>query len=514
MAISDNTIVIHDSNPRFVGLLLIALIVVSIGYFVITTIHDMNREKRLDAIKKDIERNNSVIGILLILAMTGLAPTYSSQGRYEEYTPWFPIVLTMCFVGIGITCIISSVSNRRKKYEEYDDEVISREKREKKSKITALYDMIPIWLQEVLRIGIPLIGIIVIMNFVVLGTSVMSGSMEPKLKVGSSVFYNKLAYKKKAPERGDIIAFWSGEEGKLMSKRVIGLPGDTIEFHNGYVYINGIMADEREYISEDIETNSNKVFNVPAECVFVLGDNRENSYDSRYWKLPYVPYKDIKGKYMGQFGFSLRYKLLEMSGKLDPLTGEIIENGEYESVVQTVSEPYAVILSKEGFGEIVSVSTADENLPYRAYGSDINSPLSVDKIGLFTMKKSEGDGISLNFVWVENVHEIENINMQSPEGCHWECAVMTIVDSSSDESSYVDVRVFGSDGNKLKYKGISCPYRTFELDKGTKEGIMTLGYSIYYAVPDGCKEYILRIGNGDGVNGFASSYYYIKRSNG
>ena len=186
MAISDNTIVIHDSNPRFVGLLLIALIVVSIGYFVITTIHDMNREKRLDAIKKDIERNNSVIGILLILAMTGLAPTYSSQGRYEEYTPWFPIVLTMCFVGIGITCIISSVSNRRKKYEEYDDEVISREKREKKSKITALYDMIPIWLQEVLRIGIPLIGIIVIMNFVVLGTSVMSGSMEPKLKVGSS----------------------------------------------------------------------------------------------------------------------------------------------------------------------------------------------------------------------------------------------------------------------------------------------------------------------------------------
>ena len=237
--------------------------------------------------------------------------------------PWFPIVLGVCLVGIGVTCIITSISNRKKKYAEYDDEVISREKKEKKSKVAASYDVIPIWLQEVLRIGIPLIGIIVIMNFVVLGTSVMSGSMEPKLKVGSSVVYNRLAYKKHAPERGDIIAFWSGEEGKLMSKRVIGLPGDTIEFHNGYVYINGVMADEREYIDEDIETNSNKVFNVPAECVFVLGDNRENSYDSRYWNLPYVSYKDIKGKYMGQFEFSLRYKLLEKSGKLDPLTGEI-----------------------------------------------------------------------------------------------------------------------------------------------------------------------------------------------
>ena len=317
MTFSDNVIIIHDSSPQHLGGLLIVLFMLCIAYFVISTIHDIEREKRLDDIKAELKKKSSPLCLLVLLSLAGMNSSYSSQSIYDEQTPWFPVFLNVCLMVFGVACILFSIFNRRKKFEEYDEDVIKLERERKKSRLTATYDAIPIWLQEVLRIGIPLVGILVIMNFVVLGTSVMSGSMEPKLKVGNSVMYNRLAYKKNVPERGDIIAFWSGEEGKLMAKRVIGLPGDTVEFRNGYVYINGVMADEREYLDEDIETNSNKVFNVPAESVFVLGDNRENSYDSRFWKIPYVSYSDIKGKYIGQFEFSVKYKYLEMTGKLE-----------------------------------------------------------------------------------------------------------------------------------------------------------------------------------------------------
>ena len=293
------------------------LYILCIAYFIISTIHDIEREKRLDDIKAELKKKSSSLCLLFLLSLSRMNSSYSSQSIYDEQTPWFPVFLNVCLMMFGVACILFSIFNRRKKFEEYDEDVIKLERERKKSRLAATYDAIPIWLQEVLRIGIPLVGILVIMNFVVLGTSVMSGSMEPKLKVGNSVIYNRLAYKRNVPERGDIIAFWSEEDGMLMAKRVIGLPGDTVEFHNGNVYINGNMADEREYLSEDIETNSNKVFNVPAETVLVLGDNRDDSYDSRFWDTPYVSYRNIKGKYMGQFGFSLRNKILEVTGKLE-----------------------------------------------------------------------------------------------------------------------------------------------------------------------------------------------------
>jgi len=111
--------------------------------------------------------------------------------------------------------------------------------------------------------------------------------------------YNKLAYDITDVQRGDIIAFWSDEGNAFYAKRVIGLGGDTIEFHDGYVFINGLLADESLYLDENVETNCSKTFTVPEGCVFVLGDNRDESLDSRYFLNPYIPLEDIEGKYIG-----------------------------------------------------------------------------------------------------------------------------------------------------------------------------------------------------------------------
>ena len=141
------------------------------------------------------------------------------------------------------------------------------------------------------------LSLIIVFSVGIKNTKVASGSMEPTLKTNNYCFYNRLAYKHHAISRGDIICF--NKDNLTMSKRVIGLPGDTISFADGYVIINGVKAEE-SYLNEDIETNCTKTFEVPEGAVFVLGDNREDSYDSRFWESPYVPIKSIYGKYMGQ----------------------------------------------------------------------------------------------------------------------------------------------------------------------------------------------------------------------
>lgn len=157
---------------------------------------------------------------------------------------------------------------------------------------------------DILSIVIPVIVVIFVMNFVLLITNIKSGSMEPTLKTGDFVIYNRLAYINNDISRGDVVAFYSDEFDELMGKRVIGIQGDTIEFRDGYVIINGSYTDETAYISEDIETNCTKTFEVPEGCVFLLGDNREYSNDARYWRTPYIPVSKIKGKYMRKISLS------------------------------------------------------------------------------------------------------------------------------------------------------------------------------------------------------------------
>lgn len=91
-------------------------------------------------------------------------------------------------------------------------------------------------------------------------------------------------------QRGSIIVFYHDDE--LMIKRLIGLPGDVIDIREGAVYANGVQLIEDYVSSENYFTGT---FIVPDESYFVLGDNRGDSLDSRYWNNSYVDYSDIVG---------------------------------------------------------------------------------------------------------------------------------------------------------------------------------------------------------------------------
>ncbi|MCR4789371.1 MAG: signal peptidase I [Lachnospiraceae bacterium] len=129
--------------------------------------------------------------------------------------------------------------------------------------------------------------------FFVLGTSyIPSASMEPTLNVGKKYPYFKMSYIINGPERSDIVIY--DKKGTVYCKRVIGLPGDHIELKDGNVYINGDLFEE-SYANGNTYAVLNDTFDVPEGEYFVMGDNRENSNDSRFWEYPYVKRVQILG---------------------------------------------------------------------------------------------------------------------------------------------------------------------------------------------------------------------------
>jgi signal peptidase I len=123
-----------------------------------------------------------------------------------------------------------------------------------------------------------------------------STSMYPTLKVGDRIFVTKV-YNKGSLKRGDIVLFKSKELGSILVKRLIGLPGESVEVkvegEGIVVYINGTRLDE-PYVSSISKKGG--TFQVPEDSYLFLGDNRKDSYDSRYWKSPYIYKDDIMGK--------------------------------------------------------------------------------------------------------------------------------------------------------------------------------------------------------------------------
>ncbi len=126
---------------------------------------------------------------------------------------------------------------------------------------------------------------------------VPSGSMETTLPTKSLLFSWQLPYavSNPTPQRGEIVTFWSDEMGKLLVKRVIGLPGDIVTFQDGYVYINGEELDESYLPRQGITANgSREEYVVPEGCLFFMGDNRTGSWDARSWNDPFVPVKNVR----------------------------------------------------------------------------------------------------------------------------------------------------------------------------------------------------------------------------
>lgn len=208
------------------------------------------------------------------------------------------------------------------------------------------------WLIEnVTSLGLALLLVFMIRSSVIEAFKIPSGSMIPTLLIGDHIFVNKFAYglkipfsdlvtdapiyvvKREGPKRGDIIVFmYPKDESFYYIKRVIGIPGDTIEIKNKLLYVNNqpvsrdpLPADDADKIFSTLDDprysrNNLELFNekmgddqhsimldknnflgdsygpltVPPESLFVMGDNRDFSNDSRFWG--FVPMRNVKGR--------------------------------------------------------------------------------------------------------------------------------------------------------------------------------------------------------------------------
>jgi signal peptidase I len=139
-----------------------------------------------------------------------------------------------------------------------------------------------------------------------------SESMVPTLQVGDRLIVEKLSYRLHPPKRGDIVVFKAPLELKArnlnddMIKRVIGVPGDVVAISRGTVFINGQEVTQ-PYVQNSADYSYGPV-KVPADSYFVLGDNRNHSYDSHIWG--FVPQQNIVGHTLFRF-YPLRKSRVE-----------------------------------------------------------------------------------------------------------------------------------------------------------------------------------------------------------
>ena len=138
-----------------------------------------------------------------------------------------------------------------------------------------------------------------------LRTNMIGVSMEPSLQNGQEVLVNRFIYKLFSPRRGDVVVFLpnGNKNSHYYLKRIIGLPGEKIQIIGGYVYVNGELLEEEEFYDKiaDAGIAENEI-TLGNDEYFVLGDNRNNSEDSRSGNIGAVKKGDIAGKawfYMG-----------------------------------------------------------------------------------------------------------------------------------------------------------------------------------------------------------------------
>jgi signal peptidase I len=166
-------------------------------------------------------------------------------------------------------------------------------------------------------LAVALILALLIREFIVQSFHIPSGSMIPTLLIGDFILVDKITYRLREPERGDVVVFhFPLNEETYYVKRIVGVPGDKVQVIDGTLYINGkpckyqfvgpytYREQGREYtgklyyeflpkrngkvkkhfvLKTGAQGDNTQVFTVPKDKYFMMGDNRNNSYDSRYW---------------------------------------------------------------------------------------------------------------------------------------------------------------------------------------------------------------------------------------
>lgn len=153
------------------------------------------------------------------------------------------------------------------------------------------------WMKDLF---IALLVTLFIITFVFQNTQVIGDSMIPTLQDGNAVIVNKFIYRFQHPKRGDIIAFrYSHNPSQYFIKRIIGVEGDEVDIQYGNVYLNGELINE-DYIYEPMDQGKIGDMEFPMtvskNTCFVMGDNRNISFDSRYTEVGLIPLSSISGK--------------------------------------------------------------------------------------------------------------------------------------------------------------------------------------------------------------------------
>lgn len=147
----------------------------------------------------------------------------------------------------------------------------------------------------------------VLNTFIIANSEVPSGSMENTIMTGDRVIGSRLSYRFDDPERGDIAIFRFPDNEKIYYvKRIIGLPGETVDIIDGHVYITSPGSDEKQllnepYLREPMIPEAPMHFEVPEDCYFMMGDNRNYSLDARRWENTYVKREKLIAKVLFRY---------------------------------------------------------------------------------------------------------------------------------------------------------------------------------------------------------------------
>ena len=158
----------------------------------------------------------------------------------------------------------------------------------------------------ILTIALAIVAARLINKYVIIKAEVPTGSMERTIEVDDCILGLQTAYLFSEPKRGDILIFpWPDNPDVTYVKRVIGLPGETVEIKNGYVYIDG-EAIEEPYLKEEM-TGEFGPYVVPEGCYFMMGDNRNSSQDSRRWNNTFLEEENIMAKVLFRYSPSFHW---------------------------------------------------------------------------------------------------------------------------------------------------------------------------------------------------------------